>query len=186
VDAAKVDWGRVNIHNFTFIQKAGPTNVLGKAKFLHPNKHVVYMHDTLPYRRKVFKEKMRAIGYGCVRMEQPKRFAEILLAEDKDWPASKVKDLWEKGINSPVTLDKTPPVHTTYFTAVVDDAGKVATFSDLYGIDRKMAVALFGNAEGFPVPPPEPKRPQGSVASASARHTGGGSGIASSLGFLDE
>ncbi|MGH6734766.1 MAG: L,D-transpeptidase family protein [Methyloceanibacter sp.] len=186
VDPSKVDWNRVNIHNFTFTQKTGPTNVLGKAKFLYPNKHIVYMHDTLPYRRKVFKEKVRAIGYGCVRMEDPQRFAELLLAEDKEWPASKVKDLWDKGVNSAVTLDTPPPVHTTYFTAVVDEEGEVATFGDLYGLDRKMASALFGDTEGFPVPPPEPKQSQGSVASAPSRHSGGGSGIASSLGFIDD
>jgi hypothetical protein len=63
----------------------------------------------------------------------------------------------------------------------------VSTLGDLYGIDRKMAVAMFGNADGFPVPPPEPKRSSGAVASsAPARQTGGGTGISSSLGFLGD
>src|SRR5680860_356560 len=179
IDPTKVDWNRVNIHSFTFSQRAGPKNVLGKAKFLYPNKHIVYMHDTLPYRQKVFKEENRAIGYGCVRMQKPKAFAELLLAEDRDWPASKVADLWDKGVNSPVTLDAPPPVHTTYFTAVVDDKGKIETHPDLYGLDRALAIALFGDAQGFPEPPPEPepKRPSGTVASASARNTGGGGGF---------
>ncbi|HZJ11229.1 MAG TPA: L,D-transpeptidase family protein [Methyloceanibacter sp.] len=188
IDPTKVDWNRVNIHSFTFSQKSGPKNVLGKAKFLYPNKHIVYMHDTLPYRQKVFKEENRAIGYGCVRMQKPKAFAELLLAEDRDWPASKVADLWDKGVNSPVTLDAPPPVHTTYFTAVVDDKGKIETHPDLYGLDRALAIALFGDAQGFPEPPPEPepKRPSGTVASASARNTGGGGGFSNSLGFLDD
>jgi len=187
VDPTKVDWNRVNIHNFTFSQKSGPKNVLGKAKFLYPNKHIVYMHDTVSYRQKVFKEENRAIGYGCVRMEKPREFAELLLAEDQDWPASKVKDLWDKGVNSPVTLDARPPVHTTYFTALVDDEGKIETHPDLYGLDRKHAMALFGDAEGFPEPPPEPEptRPSGTVASAPASSAGGG-GFSNSLGFLDD
>jgi murein L,D-transpeptidase YcbB/YkuD len=186
VDPKKINWNRVNIHNFTFSQKSGPKNVLGKAKFLYPNKHIVYMHDTLSYRRKVFEEEMRAIGYGCVRMEKPREFAELLLAEDQDWPASKIADLWDKGVNSPVTLETTPPVHTTYFTAVVDDGSKLVTHPDLYGLDRKLAIALFGDAEGFPEPPPEPKRPSGTVASAPAGDTGGGGGFSNSLGFLDD
>ncbi len=187
VDPTKIDWNRVNIHSFTFSQKSGPKNVLGKAKFLYPNKHIVYMHDTLSYRQKVFKEKRRDIGYGCVRMQNPRRFAEVLLAEDQDWEASKVKDLWDNGVNRAVSIEQKLPVHTTYFTAVVDKDGKVSTFGDLYGIDRKMAVAMFGNADGFPVPPPEPKRSSGAVASsAPARQTGGGTGISSSLGFLGD
>jgi murein L,D-transpeptidase YcbB/YkuD len=185
VDPTRIDWNRVDIHNFTFTQKSGPKNVLGKAKFLYPNKHVVYLHDTLAYRKKVFKEDKRDIGYGCVRMEQPQRFAELLLAEDKEWPASKVKDLWDKGVNSSVTVDMEMPVHTTYFTAVVDEEGKVATFGDLYGLDRKHAIALFGDAKGFPQPPPEPKQRR-TIASSPTRHTGEGSGVASSLGFISD
>jgi murein L,D-transpeptidase YcbB/YkuD len=185
IDPTSVNWSRVDIHNFTFSQKAGPKNVLGKAKFLYPNKHVVYMHDTLPYRQKVFKEEKRDIGYGCVRMQRPRQFAELMLAEDKEWPASKVKDLWDKGVNNPVTLDKTPPVHTTYFTVVVDDQGKVATFGDLYGLDRKMAVALFGDAKGFPEPPPEPEQKNGAVASTPTGSPSGDGGFSNALGFLD-
>jgi murein L,D-transpeptidase YcbB/YkuD len=139
VDVRKVNWRRVDIRNYTFTQAAGPGNVLGKVKFLFPNKHVVYMHDTLPVRRKFFQTSMRAIGHNCVRMEKPDKFAEVLLAEDKGWPASQVKDLWDKSVNSPITLDHKIPVHMSYFTSVVDETGKVSTFADLYGLDNKMA-----------------------------------------------
>jgi murein L,D-transpeptidase YcbB/YkuD len=154
VNVRKVDWKRVDIRNYTFTQAAGPKNVLGKVKFLFPNKHVVYMHDTLPVRRKFFQKSARAIGHNCVRMERPQLFAEVLLAEDRGWPASQVKELWDTSLNGPVTLDHKIPVHMTYFTAVVDGTGKVATFADLYGLDNKLAAALFGNANGFPLPPP--------------------------------
>ena len=167
VDVRKVDWKRVDIHDYTFTQPAGPKNVLGKVKFLFPNKRVVYMHDTLPVRRKFFQQSVRAIGHNCVRMEKPQQFAEVLLAEDKGWPASQVKDLWDKSVNSPVTLDHKIPVHMTYFTAVVDGTGKVATFADLYGLDNKMASALFGNATGFPPPSPEKPGPQAEEADGS-------------------
>jgi murein L,D-transpeptidase YcbB/YkuD len=189
VNVAKIDWGRVDIRNYTFTQKAGPTNVLGKVKFLYPNRHTVYMHDTLAYRKKVFKKPGRAIGHDCVRMEKPDRFAEVLLAEDKGWPASKVKELWDKGVNSPVGIDHKVPVHMVYFTAVVDETGKVATFADLYGFDNKLAKVLFGDATGFPQPPPEKKKSQGEEADASTatRRTAGGNDIANSLGgFLGD
>jgi murein L,D-transpeptidase YcbB/YkuD len=186
VDPTRIDWGRVNILNYTFSQKGGPENVLGKVKFLFPNKHTVYMHDTLPVRQKFFQKPMRAIGHECVRMEKPNRFAEVLLAEDKGWQASQVKDLWDKGVNSPVTIDHTIPVHMVYFTVVVDETGKVATFADLYGLDNKVATALFGSAAaGFPVPPPDTTVPQTQEAEASGpvrRTATSGNDIAGSLG----
>jgi len=184
IDPTKIDWRRVNIHRFTFSQKSGPKNVLGKAKFLYPNKHIVYMHDTLPYRRKVFDEKKRAIGYGCVRMAKPLAFAELMLAEDQDLPKSKVKALWDKGVNSSVTIESKPPVHTTYFTAAVDDDGKVSIFEDIYGLDRKQAEALFGETKGFPKPPPEPKSRSSSVASSAPARNSADAGFANSLGVL--
>ena len=145
VNPAKIDWSRVNIRDYTFTQKPGPKSNLGKVKFLLPNSHDVLLHDTFAARRKIFQQSMRAIGYGCVRMEKPDRFAEVLLAEDKGWSTSEVNELWEHSVNSPVALDRKIPVHLTYFTAVVHDTGKLTTFADLYGLDTKLETALFGN-----------------------------------------
>ena len=145
VNPTKVDWTRVNIRDYTFTQKPGSKSNLGKVKFLLQNRHDVLLHDTFAARRKVFQQSMRAIGYGCVRMENPQHFAEVLLSEDKGWSATEVSELWEHSVNSPVSLDRKIPVHLTYFTAVVDDTGKVTSFADLYGLDKKLATALFGN-----------------------------------------
>lgn len=190
VDPTKVDWNRVNVLNYTFSQRAGPHNNLGKVKFLYPNRHTVYMHDTLPVRKKYFKKPMRTIGHECVRMEKPDRFAEILLAESNGWPAARVKELWDKGVNSSVALEKKIPVHMVYFTAVVDESGKVETSADVYGLDRKLTMALFGNATGFPEPPPEPEGPQvgaGADASGPARRNTADNDFARSMqGFLGE
>ena len=125
VNPTKIDWARVNIRDYTFKQKPGPNSNLGKVKFVMPNRHDVLLHDTFLARRKVFQKSMRAIGYGCVRMERPNQFTEVLLAEDKGWSTNEVNELWENSVNSPVDLDRQIPVHLTYFTAVVDDTGKV-------------------------------------------------------------
>src|SRR5262249_14635742 len=144
VDPSSVNWTSVNMANIAFIQPPGPTNVLGKVKFLYPNEHSVYMHDTI--RPNLFTQSARAIGHNCIRMEKPGKLAEILLAEDKGWDAKKVEDLIDKGNNTPVNLDHPIPVHTTYFTAVVDDEGKVRTFADIYGLDSKVAPIVGGKA----------------------------------------
>jgi murein L,D-transpeptidase YcbB/YkuD len=167
VDATKVDWNRVDGLAYTFTQKPGPHNNLGKVKFLYPNRHTVYMHDTLPVRKKYFKQPVRLIGHECVRMEKPDKFASVLLAESNGWGDSRMKELWDKGVNSSVALERKFPVHMAYFTAVADEAGKVETFADVYGLDRKLAVALFGDATGFPQPPPESKQPPAGESDAS-------------------
>jgi murein L,D-transpeptidase YcbB/YkuD len=192
VDPTRVDWDRVNGLNYTFSQKSGPDNVLGKVKFLFPNPHTVYMHDTLPVRKKFFQKAVRTIGHECVRMEKPQTFAEILLGEGKGWSAGQVKELWDKGVNSSVTLDEKIPVHMTYFTTVVDDTGKLKTFGDVYGLDKKLAAALFGSSVGFPAPPPEANGPPAEEASASGsgsqvhRASATSNDIASSLRFLGD
>jgi murein L,D-transpeptidase YcbB/YkuD len=148
------------------------------------------MHDTLPVRKKYFKQSVRLIGHECVRMEQPLRFAEVLLAEANSMPPDRVKELWDKGVNSAVAIGKKVPVHMVYFTAVVDDAGKIDTSQDVYGLDRKMATAMFGSATGFPPPPPESKQPPPGEARAStpaARRTTADNDIARSMqGFFGE
>ena len=194
VDPARVDWGRVNIMAYTFSQKAGPENVLGKIKFLFPNKHTVYMHDTLAYRKKFFQKPARAIGHECVRMEKPQLFAEALLAQDQGWSSSQVKELWDSAVNKPMSIEHKIPVHMVYFTAVVDDAGKVSSFGDLYGLDNKMATAMFGSAAGFPPPPPESRlseeeaEAEASTPSASrqSRTAASHNDIAGSLGFIGD
>ena len=108
------------------------------------------MHDTLAYRKKFFQRPERAIGHECVRMEKPLEFAEALLAADKGWSANQVKALWDNAVNKPVSIEHQIPVHMVYFTAVVDDAGKVSSFADLYGLDNKMAAAMFGQRGRLP------------------------------------
>jgi murein L,D-transpeptidase YcbB/YkuD len=193
VDPTRVDWGRVNIMAYTFSQKAGPENVLGKIKFMFPNRHTVYMHDTLAYRKKYFDKPMRAIGHECVRMERPESFAEALLSQDQGWSSSQVKDLWDNAVNKPISIEHKIPVHMVYFTAVVDDAGTISSFGDLYGLDNKMSAAMFGSSAGFPAPPPESRlseeeaEAQASTPSSSpqSRTAASHNDIAGSLGFID-
>jgi L,D-transpeptidase YcbB len=147
IDPSQVDWGRANVMSYTFTQPPGPDNVLGKLKFNFPNRHAIYMHDTI--QPEVFDETVRMASHGCIRVYQPAQLASFLLAEDKGWSAQQVKDMLVKGDNSVISLSHKIPVHLTYFTATVDDKGKVQIFDDVYDIDNKMAQALFGKAAKF-------------------------------------
>ena len=144
VDASTVDWDRANIHQFTFTQPPGPTNVLGRLKFNFPNRHAIYMHDTL--QTELFNDAVRTGSHGCIRVRQPERLAALLLAEDQGWAAQQVTTILATANDSVVPLQRAVPVHLTYFTAVVDGQGQVKTLDDVYGIDDRMAQALFGQA----------------------------------------
>ncbi len=142
VDASQIDWRTVDIRKYAFIQPSGDGNVLGAVKFRFPNKHDIYMHDTP--QRELFDKSVRTFSHGCVRVQNPGRFAEVLLEEDRGWPASRVRDMMGKGGNVEVTLQKQLPVHIGYFTMVASDDGQVRSFPDIYGHDKRVAAALAG------------------------------------------
>jgi len=151
VDADSVDWANANIWQYTFTQAPGRDNVLGALKFNFPNKHAIYMHDTVE--PELFAETERTLSHGCIRVREPDRLAALLLAEDQGWSAETVNTMLATGNNSKVMLKRPVPVHLTYFTAVVDDEGEVQTFADIYGLDNKMGSALFGRAIKIDAPP---------------------------------
>jgi murein L,D-transpeptidase YcbB/YkuD len=170
VNAETIDWGRESIHKYTFTQPPGPDNVLGALKFNFPNRHAVYMHDTV--QPQLFKETVRTLSHGCIRVHQPERLAALLLAEDKGWSADQVKSMLAKGNNSGVTLNRPVPVHLTYFTMAFDGVGKLQTYADVYGLDNKMAALLFGKVEllSTDTVPPAAKKPQRRSAAGVGRH----------------
>jgi L,D-transpeptidase YcbB len=148
VDPNSVDWSSVDIRRFSFQQPPGPKNVLGDVKFLFPNSHDVYMHDTPE--RNLFGKSFRALSHGCMRVHEPRRLAEVLLAEDKGWSSEKVQSMFSSG--GEVALAKHIPVHVTYMTARVDENGKLQTYGDFYGLDSRTAAALTGKSIRFEQP----------------------------------
>lgn len=149
VDPNQVDWNSVDIRSYDFMQPPGPKNVLGTVKFMFPNKHDVYMHDTPE--RHLFAKSFRALSHGCMRVEEPRKLAQILLAEDKGWSSSKVNSMFG-GYSNTVQLEKHIPVHVTYMTARVDDDGKLHTYGDFYGLDGRTSSALTGRSVRFEQP----------------------------------
>ncbi|MBS0250552.1 MAG: L,D-transpeptidase family protein [Proteobacteria bacterium] len=143
VDPRNVDWSRTDIRNFHVYQPPGGGNALGVVKFLFPNKHAVYLHDTPS--KSLFNEPVRAFSHGCMRVRNPVSLAELILDKDKGWDKEKVDDLVKNGPEeNEITLDHPIPVHVTYFTAWVDDNGEVQTFDDVYGHEKRITLALAG------------------------------------------
>lgn len=142
VDATQVNWNEVDIRRYTFIQPAGSANVLGLVKFRFPNKHDVYMHDTP--QRDLFNKEARAFSHGCVRVQDPIRFAEVLLQQDKGWMPDQIRGIVDAGQTQEIELTNRIPVHLSYFTTVAGDNGQIKVFDDIYGHDARLAAALAG------------------------------------------
>jgi L,D-transpeptidase YcbB len=132
------------------------------------------MHDTI--KRELLNLTVRAEGHNCPRVANPGKVAAVLLAEDKGMAQAEIDKLLADGYNSGVTLDHHIPVHTTYFTAVVDDQGKVDSFADIYKLDGAITAALLGKdvkassvADNAPAKakPPKPGAPAGGVGGAA-------------------
>lgn len=123
----------------TVQQPPGERNALGFVKFMFPNDHAVYLHDTP--NRNLFSASKRAFSHGCVRVDKPFELAEAIMGKDGKWTEQKLRGLIGKGERY-VNLTNPLPVHLTYFTLTIDEKGEVKRFEDLYGLDRKVRAAL--------------------------------------------
>ena len=120
-------------------QPPGERNALGHIKFMFPNRHAVYLHDTPT--RHLFGSDRRAFSHGCVRVDQPFRLAEIVLGKDRGWTEGRVRSLVGRGEQS-VRMEQKLQIHLTYFTAHVDELGRLQQRDDIYGYDRRLRAAL--------------------------------------------
>ena len=145
VNWRRINWAETDIRNFEVIQPNGPKSVMGKVKFSFPSQHTVFMHDALERDKWMFRASKRTYSHGCMRVQNPIGLAEILLREDKGWDVAKVRESLNKGgNNNEIPMEKKIMVHMTYFTALVDDNGKLHTFPDVYGHERRITLALEG------------------------------------------
>jgi murein L,D-transpeptidase YcbB/YkuD len=136
VDPSTVDWSTVSPGNVSIRQRPGDGNALGNIKFMFPNQHSVYLHDTSS--RSLFSRDYRALSHGCVRVHEPFSFADAVLSEEPETlDGSRLKKMLGRGEKT-VMLKRHVPVHIVYFTEFVDDAGQVQTRRDIYGHDARM------------------------------------------------
>ena len=140
VSSKSINWYTMGqTPTFGVQQPPGDDNALGELKFLFPNANSIYMHDTP--NRNLFKESMRAFSHGCVRVQNPREFASVLLR----WDEAKIAANIEESDSHSVSLEQKVPVYLTYFTAWPDADGKIMYYNDIYGRDVAMAKALAYN-----------------------------------------
>jgi murein L,D-transpeptidase YcbB/YkuD len=123
-------------------QPPGPQNALGQLRFNLPNKFLVYQHDS--NEKYLFAKPVRDTSHGCMRIENPVKYAEVLLSiarPREGYTEDRIRSLFgnqEREIGLPTFI----PVHVTYQTAYVDKDGKLQTRDDIYGRDRALLAIL--------------------------------------------
>jgi L,D-transpeptidase YcbB len=135
--------GLMNIQSddfdYTFRQKRGADNSLGKVKFLFTNPHSVYLHDTPG--KTLFAKENRAFSHGCIRVQHPERLANYILHEINA-DTTQFEQLLETGQQHEFKLASPLAIHITYITCEADNNGNVNFYKDIYGIDKKELAEL--------------------------------------------
>lgn len=141
VETADIDWSALGGRNFpyTLVQQPGTNNALGEVKFMFPNEHAVYLHDTPG--KGLFDRAARTFSSGCVRVEHPFRFAELLL-EANSMDAASIEELRQSRQMKSVFLKEPIDVLLLYWTAEVGGDGRIHFYEDVYLRDRAVLEAL--------------------------------------------
>jgi murein L,D-transpeptidase YcbB/YkuD len=141
-------------------QPPGPRNALGRLKIEMPNPHAIYLHDTPS--QALFGRAVRAFSHGCIRTQNVRDFAALLLAPTGRWDRSEIDEAVSTGRNQTTPLARPVPVYIAYFTAAATTDGNIVSYNDIYGRDVPVRVAL--NRAGTPRTP---------AAAATAEGNGG-------------
>jgi murein L,D-transpeptidase YcbB/YkuD len=121
-------------------QRPGPRNALGLVKFVFPNPHGVYLHDTPA--QELFARSRRDFSHGCIRVEDPAALAAWVLRDEPGWTLDRIRAAMNGLETIDVKLGHTIPVFVLYGTALVTEDGEVRFFDDVYGADAALARAL--------------------------------------------
>jgi murein L,D-transpeptidase YcbB/YkuD len=142
VDPTTIDWGSFTAATLPYSLRQGPgaKNPLGRIKFLFPNPHFVYLHDTPS--RSLFNRADRAASSGCIRIERPLELAELLLRTKKDWTRERLDRVIASGRTETVFLDDPVPIYLLYWTVGVTPEGRVHFKQDVYDRDPAVLTAL--------------------------------------------
>ncbi|MFW5972704.1 MAG: L,D-transpeptidase family protein, partial [Bacteroidota bacterium] len=121
-------------------ERPGPTNALGRVKYMFPNEFAIYLHDTPEDH--LFEERERTFSHGCIRVEDPAALGAFLF-QPRDWSEREIRRRMNEGPkNQRVDLRQPVPVFILYFTAFVDESGDVHFRPDVYGYDEPIREAL--------------------------------------------
>jgi len=119
---------------FKFIEVPSKKNGLGRVKFIFPNEHDVYMHDT--QLKHLFKRKVRAYSHGCVRLAKPNTLLQYVGKNYTDTRPEEINKMYKSLKTHHIKFTKRLAVHTAYLTTYINKYNKLLVFKDIYGFDK--------------------------------------------------
>ncbi len=119
---------------FKFIEVPSNSNALGRVKFIFPNKHSVYMHDT--QMKKLFNRPVRCFSHGCVRLEKPRDLLSYVTTHYTESTLEEVNTKYKSMKTHYLKIIKDVMVHTAYMTAYIAEDNKLRFFDDIYLFDK--------------------------------------------------
>ena len=132
-------------------QPPGPSNALGRIKFVMGNPHAIYLHDTNA--RGLFDARARALSHGCIRTEKIMDLASELLADDGgEWTQDKIDAALASTKSVQANFVKPLPVYIVYFSSAALVDGRIVDYSDIYKRDDKVIAALLNRTVAAPTP----------------------------------
>ena len=145
VNPASVNWSKYPRDGkgyipYKLVQVPSLKNGLGRMKFIFPNRHAVYIHDTQS--KSLFKRERRAFSHGCIRLSKPKTLLKHVTTQYSAKSPETVKSWYKSGKTKHLPLNKPLYVHTAYFTAYVDETGALKLFYDIYGYDKSQRLTF--------------------------------------------
>jgi murein L,D-transpeptidase YcbB/YkuD len=143
VEPMSIDWDAYTARTFPYrvVQMPGPDNAMGRVKFMFPNQHAVYLHDTPS--RDLFSRSQRAFSAGCIRVKNPLELARVLLDDPKDWSAERIQSLLDSGEPQRVVrMQRNVDVLLMYWTVSPTTGGRLQFHHDIYALDPAALAAL--------------------------------------------
>jgi murein L,D-transpeptidase YcbB/YkuD len=142
IDPDAIDLKNYNTYSYKyrFVKEPGPDNPLGSVKFVFPNRHFIYLHDTIE--KETFEAEWRAFSSGCIRIEDPLALAATLLNDATRWDQETLQRQVSSGSTRTVHLPEPVPIMLLYMTVYVDRKGLVYFREDVYQRDRNVIDGL--------------------------------------------
>ena len=143
VDPGTIDWSRYTARNFPYrvVQMPGPENAMGRVKFMFPNRHAVYLHDTPS--KELFSQSQRAFSAGCIRVRHPLELARLLLDSPQQWSAEQIQSLIDSAAPQRVVqVERSIDVLLMYWTVSPEEDNRLEFHHDIYQLDAAALAAL--------------------------------------------
>jgi murein L,D-transpeptidase YcbB/YkuD len=142
LNPASIDFSQYSRSNFPFTvrQEPGPHNALGEVKFIFPNPHSVYLHDTPG--RSLFTREERAFSHGCIRLQKKWELLMSLMDDPDVWNMDKINEVLASGKTTTVHLTKPIDILILYWTAGADKKDHIFFNEDIYKRDAAVLEAL--------------------------------------------